>query len=145
MMACRVILVAALLPELAACIYDGSYRIRGTLRLQADGTERIPENATVTVKGCGRAAGPGNVVLHRDGTFAGKYAFGGMGFLFLVPGDGSPRIDFGAPGYRTVQMRLRSAEPVPGVTRRACAPPENEDPFCFWLDVVLSPDRTPNS
>jgi hypothetical protein len=80
------------------------------------------------------------VTTSEDGAYSTEYRFGGIGFLFLTPSDGDPRVEFTAPGHkaRTVPLKARGAEP--GVTRRACE--VQRGVRCYGVDVVLEPEAS---
>jgi hypothetical protein len=123
---------AALLP---ACTAEGQYVIRGRIRAQRPDGVGIIGNASAVVTG-GREPTP--VWVGRDGAFEAKHRFGMVWVLFVPLGDGfDPHIEFSAPGYRKVRVRVRGESAPEGVTRRPCDPPEKGS-HCF--DVVLAPE-----
>lgn len=135
-MPARRIALAASIALLSACVYDGAYVVRGKIRGRVPAGVGIVENASAVVIADGK---PGRTPawVGRDGAFEARYPFGGMGFLFLVPGDGNPQIEFSAPGYRDLRVRIRGDEAPEGVVRRACVPPA-KGTYC--MDVVLAPE-----
>lgn len=123
---------------LSGCIYDGAYRVRGTVRGEApEGSRPIAGAAVAT------GAGPGGVAQSvvttaEDGSYVATWRHGGLGFLFFVPGDGDPHLRFEAPGWEPRIVKLTGGAAEPGVARSPCEP---EERGCFGIDVLLAPGR----
>jgi hypothetical protein len=134
----RVPPLARLLPlaaMLSGCAAGGQYVVRGKIRGRMASGVGIVENASAVVTAAGKRD-PTPAWVGRDGVFEATYRFGGRSLPFSSPGDGDPHVEFSAPGYRGVRVRIRGDEAQDGVTRRPCAPPA-EGAYC--MDVVLTP------
>jgi hypothetical protein len=130
--------LAAMLLMLPACVYDGAYRVQGTVRTEASRGELEPLSGAEVVTRNGRAGEPQRAVMTaEDGSYRAEYQFGGMGFLFFTPGVGDPHVAFTAPGFQTTTVPLRGEKTEAGVTRRRCDEPSAVN--CFGIDVVLLP------
>jgi hypothetical protein len=133
----RAALGAAVLLLSSACFYEGRYLVRGTVLGQgASGAEPVAgAYVVVTPQNGNNASQPATV--SPDGSFEGEFRHGGMGFLLYVPGDGDPRVDFGAPRYRSCSVSLRGDMVPPCVSRRPCNPPRRG---CYVFEAVLMPE-----
>jgi hypothetical protein len=128
----------SLVALLSGCIYDGAYVIRGRIRGRVPSGVGIVENASAVVT-ADRKPNRTSAWVGRDGTFEARYLFGGMWFFPFFPGDGDPHVEFSAPGYRNLLVRVRGHEAQDGVTRRACVPPARGT---YCMDVVLAPEMS---
>jgi len=121
---------------LGGCIYDGAIRVQGTVRgMRAEGAAPLPGARVDLVRSDDRSGSSAFAFAGDDGRYEAVYAFGGMGFLFFVPGDGDPFATFAAEGYRPCKIKVHSDQPLRGVERRPCTSRER---FCFEIDVLLA-------
>ncbi|MBI5070130.1 MAG: carboxypeptidase regulatory-like domain-containing protein [Deltaproteobacteria bacterium] len=127
--------VAALL--LSGCVYDGEYRIRGTVRGALGETVAPLQGARVEVVPLRPMNGAAvSAQTDADGFLQLIYRFGGMGPLPFVRPDGLPVATISADGYQACRVPIRSEDVPAGVSQRPCVP---EDRFCFELEVLLAP------
>jgi hypothetical protein len=130
--AMRAVQVATFSLAISACIYDGSYLVRGTVLGARDGREEPIAGAVVSVSA---KEGESRVMetTSADGTFELEYRWGGM--MPFTWGDGDPRLRVRADGYVERDVKLDGEMPD-GVSQRPC---ELGRRGCRNVEILLAP------